>query len=191
MPSQLAEVLAGYEPVSPAEADDLARLRAAAADTGPGSPWDRRRSVHATASAVVIHPPTRRVLLRWHERMGSWLLVGGHGDEGEDVPYAVARREAQEETGLDDLAPWPAGATPAPIHLAIVPVPAGRGEPAHEHADLRFVLATGQPEAVVPESPTARLRWLALPQARAAVAEDNIRVTLDRVAGLLVPPAPG
>jgi len=190
VPPALAGVLAGYEPASSAEAGDLARLRDAAAEPGPGSPWDRRRAVHATASAVVVHPPTGRVLLRWHERMGSWLLVGGHGDEGEDVPYAVARREAEEETGLHDLAPWPEGVAPAPIHLAVVPVPAGKGEPAHEHADLRFVLATARPDQAVPERPSARLRWLPVADARAAVAEDNIRVTLDRVAALLGPLPP-
>lgn len=187
----LAAVLAGYVARSPAERRDLDRVRAAVAG---GRPWSRDEPVHVTASAVVTHPPTGRVLLRWHERMGGWLLVGGHGDEGEDRPLAIARREAQEETGLDDLVPWPehgegggsdGDAGPAPIHLAVVPVPPGRGEPAHEHADLRFVLVTARPGDVVPEHAGAPLRWLPLAEAAAAVQEDNIRVTLARVAELL------
>jgi hypothetical protein len=164
----LAAVLAGYVARSPAERRDLDRVRAAVAG---GRPWSRDEPVHVTASAVVTHPPTGRVLLRWHERMGGWLLVGGHGDEGEDRPLAIARSDGD--------------AGPAPIHLAVVPVPPGRGEPAHEHADLRFVLVTARPGDVVPEHAGAPLRWLPLAEAAAAVQEDNIRVTLARVAELL------
>ena len=51
------------------------------------------------------------------------------------------------------------------MHVVIVPVPAGKGEPAHEHADLRYVFATDRPDAVAPESPSARLRWLSLDEA--------------------------
>jgi 8-oxo-dGTP pyrophosphatase MutT (NUDIX family) len=137
-----------------------------------------------TGSAVIVHPPTGRVLLRWHERMGSWLQVGGHGDPGETDPLLVARREATEETGLSDLVPWPEPAGAGLVHVVVVPVPAGRGEPAHEHADLRFVLATEHPDDVRPESPSAPLRWLTLADALDAVAEDNLRLTLERVAAL-------
>jgi hypothetical protein len=46
------------------------------------------------------------------------------------------------------------------------------------------VFATARPDAVVPESPEAQLRWLAPDEARALVAADNVRVTLDRIEGL-------
>ena len=69
--------------------------------------------------------------------------------------------------------------------MAVVPVPAGRGEPAHEHVDLRYLLATERPERAVPERPTAPLRWLPVAEALEAVGEDNLRVALVRVAALL------
>ncbi|MEP7024601.1 MAG: NUDIX hydrolase, partial [Actinomycetota bacterium] len=102
-------------------------------------------------------------------------------------PLAVALREAREESGLPDLAPWPDGQL---RHLVVVAVPAGKGEPAHEHADLRFVLATGQPDAVRAENPDAPLRWLSLAGAREATSEENLRETLRRV-GELLDGAPG
>jgi 8-oxo-dGTP pyrophosphatase MutT (NUDIX family) len=117
--------------------------------------------------------------------MGSWLQVGGHADPGETDPLAVARREAEEETGLGDLAPWPDPTRPGLVHVVIVPVPASATEPAHEHADLRYVLATARPDDVTPETATARLRWLALPEAFDLAAEDNLHTTLTRVAALL------
>jgi hypothetical protein len=67
-------------------------------------------------------------------------------------------------------------------HVVIVPVPANNREPAHEHGDLRFALATGQPEAARPERPSAPLRWLAVPDALELTSEENVRETIRRVA---------
>jgi len=177
----LAAALAGFSPQDDLEAADLQRVRALG--DGP-SAWARNAPFHVTGSALVLHPPSGRVLLRWHERQQAWLQVGGHGDPGETDPFAVARREAEEETGLTDLRSWPDAGAPLLVHLVVVPVPAGKGEPAHEHADLRYLLATGAPDAIVEESEGAPLRWLTIDAALAEVAEDNLRVTLDRVRDL-------
>ena len=120
--------------------------------------------------------------------MQGWLQLGGHGDPGETDPFAVALREAREETGLTDLVPWPDAARPVPVHVVVVPVPEGRCEPAHEHADVRYVLATGRPDEARPESPWAPLRWLTVDEALAVGGvdgEDNLRTSLSRVAELL------
>jgi 8-oxo-dGTP pyrophosphatase MutT (NUDIX family) len=122
------------------------------------------------------------VLLRWHQRQQAWLQVGGHGDPGESDPLAIATREAHEETGLADLAPWPSAEI---RHVVIVSVPAGKGEPAHEHADIRFYMATDVPNAAHEENAGAPLRWLSLAEARAATSEPNLRETLARMERLL------
>jgi 8-oxo-dGTP pyrophosphatase MutT (NUDIX family) len=164
------------------EADDVTVVRELVAG---GDPWSRANPVHVTGSAVVLHPPSRRVLLRWHERMGSWLHVGGHVDPGETSPWNAVEREALEETGLTDLQAWPDPAKPAIIHVAVVPVPAANDEPAHNHADVRYVLATARPDDAVPERPSAPLRWVHVAEARDLVGPDNLRTTLDRVEVLL------
>jgi 8-oxo-dGTP pyrophosphatase MutT (NUDIX family) len=164
----------GYRPTTDLEAADLARVRALLA--GAPDPWRRDTPLHLTASALVVHPPTGRVLLRWHERQQAWLHVGGHADPGESDPLAIAMREATEETGLTDLKPWPG---PELVHLAICGVPPGKGEPAHEHADLRYVLATDEPDAARPENPAARLRWVSIVEA-ATIVDAGLRTTLAR-----------
>jgi 8-oxo-dGTP pyrophosphatase MutT (NUDIX family) len=178
----LLEVLDAFQPLSDDERQDVARIRELARS---GDAWSRSLPLHVTGSAVVVHPPTRRVLLRWHERQQAWLQVGGHADPGENDPYRIALREAREETGLTDLVAWPAARTSAAVHVAIVPVPAGKGEPAHQHADVRYVLATTSPEAVRPETKNARLEWLSFEDAMARVGEDNLKICLQRVAKLL------
>jgi 8-oxo-dGTP pyrophosphatase MutT (NUDIX family) len=173
------DVLARYRPKTAAERADVDRVRALA---GTGDPWARSNPLHVTASALIVHPDSGRVLLRRHPRHQSWLLVGGHADPGEHDPLAIAVREAREETGLPDVSPWPDADV---RHVVIVPVPENSREEAHEHADLRFVLATGVPAAVRPENPDAPLRWLRPEDARKAITEVNIHETLSRVAPLL------
>ena len=180
----LALLLAGHEPQGGHEHRDLARMRQLI-ETEP-DPWLRSSPLHLTASALIVHPAGRRVLLRWHQRQQAWLQVGGHADPGERDPLPIALREAAEETGLTDLVPWPDASL---AHAVIVSVPPGHGEPAHEHADLRFVLATGSPEAVRAETADAPLRWLTVGQAAQLTSEANLRESLARLPRLL-PPGP-
>lgn len=180
--SPIVELLAQYEPQTPAEASDLERfVRLSQAD----NPWHRGNPIHFTASALIVHPPTRQALLRWHARQESWLQVGGHGDPGETNPLDIALREGREETGLTDLVPWPDASL---IQIVAVPVPDSPKEPAHTHADLRFLLATETPERARPEKPSAPVQWLSIPEARELATEDNFRETLDRAGRLLSAP---
>jgi 8-oxo-dGTP pyrophosphatase MutT (NUDIX family) len=176
----LLDVLGRYRAEDETEAADVARLRGLA--RAGANPWLRSAPLHATASALIVHPGSGRMLLRWHQRQQAWLQVGGHADPGETDPLAVALRESEEETGLADLVPWPDAQV---RQVVIVPVPAGGKEPAHEHADVRFVLATEHPDAARAENPGAPLRWLPPPQAREATAEANLLAMLSLVERLL------
>ena len=175
-PLPLAVLLEQYRPEGEAETADLKRMRALA--EAASDPFRRDLPLHVTASALIVHPPTGRVLLRWHQRQQAWLQVGGHGDPGERDPLAIAHREAAEETGLADLVPWPDAQLQ---HLVIVDVPAGQGEPAHEHADLRYFMATQNPQAARAENEHTPVRWLSLAEAYDATSEVNLRETLARL----------
>ena len=73
--------------------------------------------------------------------------------------------------------PWPDAKLQ---HAAVCYVrPSGR-EPEHEHADLRYFLATGHPDAIAPENEQSPLRWLTIAKARALVGDNNLSETLDR-----------
>ena len=168
-------LLDGYQATGEAEAADVGRMTRLAASVA--DPWSRALPLHFTASALVLHPDSRRVLLRWHAKHNGWLQVGGHGDPGETDPLEIALREAREETGLSDLVPWPDAAL---RHAALCHVGRSATEPAHEHADLRYFLATGRPDEIVAENEHSPLRWLSLDEARDLVGGNNLRLTLDR-----------
>jgi len=175
--------LSAYRARGETETADLERMRQLA--RSQPDPWLRSLPLHFTASALVVHPESRLVLLRWHQRQRMWLQVGGHADPGESEPLAIALREAREETGLRELVPWPDAAIQ---HLVVCSVPPGKGEPAHEHADVRYFLATPEPALARPESPDAPVRWLTVSQARDLVGTNNIARTLDRAESLFAAP---
>jgi 8-oxo-dGTP pyrophosphatase MutT (NUDIX family) len=177
---QLADLLDRYRPRDESEIADVTRLRELVSSSA--DPWSRSAPLHVTASALIVHPDSGEVLLRWHQRQQAWLQVGGHGDPGEYDPLSIALREAREETGLADLVPWPDSEL---RQVVIVSVPAAAAEPAHEHADLRFLLATRTPHAASAESPDAPLRWLTVGAASELTAEDNLRVLLSQLPPLL------
>jgi 8-oxo-dGTP pyrophosphatase MutT (NUDIX family) len=171
-----------YEPLDEREAADVTRLRQLVRN---GDAWSREGVLHVTASALVVDPARRRVLLRWHARLQRWLQVGGHGDPGETDPWAVALREAHEETGLDDLAPLVPALERRPVQIVIVPVPASGADPVHEHADVRYALATTTPGRSRAESEDAAVRWLTFDDARAEISEPNLLELLARVEPLV------
>jgi 8-oxo-dGTP pyrophosphatase MutT (NUDIX family) len=176
----LLDLLGHYRPEGETEGADVEAVRALVRTAD--DPWLRSTALHVTASALIVHPGSGRVLLRWHQRQQAWLQVGGHADPGESDPLAIALREAGEETGLADLLPWPDGQI---RHVVIVSVPASSREPAHEHADVRFAFATRTPDAVRAENPDAPLRWLSPREAHEVTSEPNLRETIARVERLL------
>lgn|GEM_PF-86207 len=122
--------------------DHVARLER------PGDEFADR--VHVTASAILVTPDRRRVLLHRHKRLGLWLQPGGHIDAGEQ-PWEAARREAAEETGLEaslvstDL-----------LHVDVHPGPRG-----HTHLDLRYLVEAPHVAPTPPEGESPDAEWFA------------------------------
>jgi hypothetical protein len=61
-----------------------------------------------------------------------------------------------------------------------VPVPSNDVEPAHEHADLRSLLASDRPDDATAESDDTPLRWLSYDEAIDLTTEENLRETIRR-----------
>lgn len=169
------------DPVDAAAAADLATAQALIG--AEPDPWSRHLPLHLTASALVVHPASGRLLLRWHAKQARWLQVGGHGDPGESDCWAIALREAQEETTLADLRPFP-GSGPLVIDVAVVPVNPTPKEPAHRHADVRFLLATDRPDDVPAVVEDVPLRWCNVEEAL-AVSDEWLARLVRRAASFL------
>ncbi len=105
---------------------------------------------HVTASAIVLSPDSKSVLLVYHERLGRWLQPGGHIEPTDPSVVDAARREVLEETGIALT-----DSHPPLVSVDVHEIPAARGEPPHLHHDLMFrfqldtiVQPTGKVQAV-------------------------------------------
>lgn len=64
--------------------------------------WSREcRAGHMTASAWIVSPDRKKVLMAYHKLYDSWSWLGGHAD-GEHDLTRVALKEVMEESGLSD-----------------------------------------------------------------------------------------
>jgi 8-oxo-dGTP pyrophosphatase MutT (NUDIX family) len=94
------------------------------------------------------------VLLTQHRKLNRWLQLGGHVDGESDVLVSSVR-EAQEESGIDEIEVLLA----SPIDIDIHEIPARKDEPAHCHYDLRFLLMAKHENIQISEE-SIDLRWL-------------------------------
>jgi ADP-ribose pyrophosphatase YjhB (NUDIX family) len=129
------------------------------------APFDRDADpTHVTGSALVTGE--RGVLLHRHKRLGLWLQPGGHLEAGE-WPWDAARREAEEETGLQLC--WPSAGIPLLAHLDVHE--GGRG---HTHLDLRYILnAGGDDTPRPPPRESQEVLWFGWDEA-IGVADDGL-----------------
>lgn len=123
---------------------------------------------HITASAWIVNPGRTKVLLTHHAKLGIWVQLGGHTDEGEDWTEA-ALREAREESGLSGLRLVETGLFDLDIH----PIPARAGQAAHDHYDLRFLVEADDTVPLTVSDESHDLAWVDLDRLEAYTTEES------------------
>lgn len=108
---------------------------------------------HLTGSALVVDASGERTLLMLHRKLGRWFQPGGHADGDTNLP-AVALREAQEETGIEDLAV----VVPA-IDVDVHRVEPPKEEP-HLHLDTRYLVFAPRGAHEHANEESLALRWV-------------------------------
>ncbi|HVJ62934.1 MAG TPA: NUDIX hydrolase [Tahibacter sp.] len=108
---------------------------------------------HLTGGVWLVSADGRRVLLTHHRKLERWLQLGGHADGDTDLAR-VALREAEEESGLSDLA-----VEPAIFDLDRHWIPERREVPGHWHYDVRFVVRCRGSEAFTVSEESLDLAW--------------------------------
>ncbi len=132
-------------------------------------------SAHLTASAWVVSPDRRQILLAYHNLYDSWAWLGGHADGERDL-LSVALREVQEESGLKDVQP----VSPEIYSLEILTVDGhekrGAYVSSHLHLNVTFLLEADpkRPVRCKPDE-NSRVGWFNLAEGVAASSEPWFR----------------
>lgn len=165
--------LTDYAARWPGEATAVALFHALLAEEGDAYRRERLAG-HYTASAWLVSGDGQRVLLTHHRKLDRWLQLGGHADGERDLAQA-ALKEAQEESGLNDLR-IESGLFDLDRHW----IPEHKGVPAHWHYDVRYVVRAGADETYIVSDESHDLAWREI----AALAHDpQADASLRRMAG--------
>ena len=129
---------------------------------------------HLTASALLLDASGQRGLLTLHRKLGRWLQLGGHCD-GDGNLVAVALRELQEESGIEEIR-----IHPAPIDVDIHVIPARKDEPEHLHLDTRFVAFAPEGAQEVVSEESIELAWFGKDELDGLKSDASVRRLFDR-----------
>lgn len=130
----LLKALEAYQPTHQADSLALAKFQ----DFVRIEPDCFERSLeigHLTASCWLVNERKDSVLLTHHRKLGIWIQLGGHAD-GDGNLLGVAIKEAEEESGIQGIKALDEQIFDIDVHL----IPERKGEPMHEHFDVRFLL---------------------------------------------------
>ena len=161
-----------YRARFPAEVDTVDRMRELVA----GRPDCFERTCmpgHITGSAWIVSPDRSKYLMTRHRIFDRWLQLGGHAD-GCSQPHLVALREAEEESGLKgfELFRDPEGFVP--LDVDIHAIAARSGVPAHEHYDLRYLLAAAAEQPLEISGESHDLKWFGKDELLQIVHEESV-----------------
>lgn len=112
---------------------------------------------HLTGSAFIVDEAVTKTVLVHHRNLNRWLQPGGHAD-GDTHLLAVARREAEEETGLTSLQELSTGIADLDIHV----IPARKDFPEHLHFDVRFFFKASSEEVPIVSDESHDVKWIVL-----------------------------
>lgn len=122
---------------------------------------------HFTGSALIVDAEGERLLVLFHTKAQRWFQPGGHADGQADLS-AVARREAEEETGIDGLEVV-GPAIDLDIHW-LRPVNA----PPHRHLDVRYLLRAPAGAVLRGNHESEALRWVTLDELGTLDPDDGL-----------------
>ena len=131
---------------------------------------------HITGSAFLIDPSRTHTLLVHHGKLNRWLQPGGHADGDTDV-VGVARREANEETGVLDLNLIGTDIYDLDVHR----IPARTDFPAHDHYDVRYLFLAPMDAPVIVSEESHDVRWVRLADLEQYNAEASLLRLRDKL----------
>lgn len=170
-------VLEGHEPADDLEAGYLAQLREMLVAQPDPFGRDPCGLGHFTASAFVLHPDGRSLLLIFHSKLHRWLQPGGHVEPDDRDLLDAARREVHEETGLEELEVLLSG---RPLDVDVHAIPARGSEGRHLHFDVRFLFQAGSGEAVA-GSDAADAKWVRLESVDTVETDESVRRAVRKI----------
>ena len=166
-----AQTIEQFVPGDGREAAEKETMLALIAREGDGLLSRSCTFAHMTASSVIVSPDRKKTLMAYHRIYNSWAWTGGHAD-GERDFEAIARREAQEETGITGLRRISNG--PASIEILPVWAHVKRGAPvgSHLHLNVSYLFEADDSLPLrIAQDENSAVGWIEIDRLEEAVSE--------------------
>ncbi|HSW75270.1 MAG TPA: NUDIX domain-containing protein [Candidatus Saccharimonadales bacterium] len=162
--NEVQQIIDQYLRLFPGEAKDLDELQKR---LEIDEVFNNRASFsgHGAGGAIVLSPDRTKILLIHHRILKKWFQPGGHWDPEDVDPWSVARREAEEETGVKIATLLPIAENshiPIDINTHHIPANVKKHEPAHLHHEFRYVFLAASEDLSPQEAEVHEAQWVLL-----------------------------
>lgn len=166
-----AHPLFAFEPGDERETREQAIILSQIAREGDAILSRESAFAHMTASAIIVNPARTKTLMAFHRIYDSWAWTGGHAD-GENDFEAIARREAQEETGITGLRRLGKGIASMEILPVWAHVKRGEWVASHLHLNVSYLFEADDALPLrIARDENSAVGWIAIDELESWVSE--------------------
>ena len=170
----LKQQIESYKPYNEQEENDK-QLMVKYIDTFEDVLTRENKMCHFTASNWIVNKERTKVLMIYHNIYKSWAWTGGHAD-GESNLLKVALKEAQEETGLENLKLLSEEIYGLQILTVDSHIKKGKFVPSHLHLDFCFLLEADENEPLkIKEDENSGVKWIDIDKAIEITKEEKMK----------------
>ena len=135
----------------------------------------KNKMCHFTASNWIVNKDRTKVLMIYHNIYKSWAWTGGHADGDSDLLH-VAIKEAEEETGLNNLKLLSDGIYGLQILTVDSHIKRGKFVSSHLHLDCCFLLEANEEEKLrIKEDENSGVKWVEIDKVTKLTNEENMK----------------
>ena len=136
---------------------------------------------HITSSAIVVNEKMDKVLCIHHNIYNSWGWVGGHNDGNPNL-LEVAIKEAIEETGVTEIAPYSDEVLGIDIIYVVNHIKNGKHVSDHLHLNATYLLIADENEKlVIKPDENSGVKWFYIKEVLDYVTEDRMKTVYSKL----------
>jgi len=130
---------------------------------------------HFTVSNWIVNKSRTKVLMIYHNIYNSWSWPGGHADGDNDLLY-VAKKEAEEETGLNNLVLLNDDIFSVQIITVDPHIKRGKFISSHLHLDCCFLFEANEADILtIKEDENSGVEWININEVCVVSSEEKMK----------------
>ncbi len=181
IPEDWKQTIKGYAPKDEREAAEKAEMLTLIDREGERLLTRDCAYAHVTASSIIVNRARTKTLMAFHKIYQSWAWTGGHADGETDLLH-VAMREAQEETGIEQLKLLGNGAASLEILPVWAHVKRGKAVGSHLHLNVSYLFEADDALPLrVAEDENSAVGWIDIDRMEKYVSERDMLPTYKKL----------